>query len=157
MPKVLRRSLFPLLLMILAAAGGCGSDTPVNRSGPTIPDGYPTVAPERFNGAFEVWSVRTEGEVRAFDIPPMIVIDVVTGAVEAGFGCNLYLGSYTLTDDGVASFTLAGGTSEECPDGGSDEQLLLALFGTVDRWQDAESGFALTSPLGDRVELRRRA
>ncbi len=149
------RSLLPILLAILTAVGGCGTATPANGSEPTIPEGYPTVASERFHGAFEAVSVRAEGEVLALDVPPMMVIDVVTGGVEAGFGCNQYLGSYTLADDEVASFTFAGGTSEQCPDGRFAEQTLLAVFERVDRWEEADGGFTLTSPVGDRVELRR--
>ncbi len=149
------RSLVPILLAILTAVGGCGTAAPANGSERTIPEGYPTVASERFHGAFEAVSVRAEGEVLTLEVPPMIVIDVVTGGVEAGFGCNQYLGSYTLADDGVASFTFAGGTSEQCPGGRVVEQTLLAVFERVDRWEDAGGGFTVTSPVGDRVELRR--
>lgn len=110
---------------------GCGSET---ASGSDIPADFPTVAATGLDGVYEITSVETDagGGQIDFAATPTVAIDVVTGSLTVDTACNRHLGSFTLDEGGRASFTLTGGTTDECPAelAARDDLLVQVLAGT---------------------------
>ena len=70
-------------------------------------------------------------------------------------GCNTYFGSFTLSEDGGASFTIAGGSSQECEDLAEQEQAILDALGLVTNWEQTDAGFEFTDNSGSQLILGR--
>jgi len=147
------RALSTVLMATVLATACAGAD---GESGSAIPRNFPTVASPDLHGRYEIDEATVEG--RSLDVAtptqPVVDIDVVTGAVTVELTCNLAIGSFTLDPDQMASFTLPGGTSEPCPDGGV-ETALLATLSRIDGWRPTADGLEIFSSAGDLLVLRR--
>ena len=140
---------------MLVILSGCVPADPV--SGDSIPANYPTIASPTVQGRFEIVELSDDGGAAdlAGPVTPTVAFDVVTGELRIETGCNQYLGSFTLDPDGRASFTVAGGTREQCPDGQELERQTLDAFGRIDGWTEVGDGLELTGLGSTVIRLRR--
>ncbi len=117
----------------------CGTET-VPESG--IPSDFPTVAAPELNGVYEITSVKPQSDGGGqidFAATPTVELDVVTGALTVDTACNRHLGSFTLDESGRASFTLTGGTVDECPDElATQDDLLMQVLSGVRQWDSGD-------------------
>ncbi len=139
-PTSWRRLLIGFLLALVVSAG-CGSsdgfdDEPV---GPV--DGGPRVADARFEGTFEIVDVMVDGVEIALDQRPIIEIEAEFGGLTVMPGCNTSFGSFSLDEDGRASFTVTGGTEIDCGPLADQETAILTALATVDQWSETDDGF----------------
>jgi len=129
------------LILALVLISGCGSadefdDEPI---GP-IDDG-PRVADARFDGTFEIVELIVDGDAVALDQRPTIEIEAEFGGLTVMSGCNTSFGSFSLDEDGRASFTVTGGTEADCGPLADQETAILAALAAVDQWSEADEGF----------------
>ncbi|MEL6983389.1 MAG: META domain-containing protein [Actinomycetota bacterium] len=120
---------------------GCGASEDVD-DGVTEPstDG-PRVADARFDGRFEISEVVADQAPFALSQQPAIEIETEFGGLTVLPGCNTYFGSFTLTEDGEASFTITGGSGQDCGPLAEQEATVLAALDAVDQWDEVEAGF----------------
>jgi heat shock protein HslJ len=123
------------------AATACGADDTGEGPTSTVDGGGPRVADPRFEGTFVVSELTVDGEVLAIDLLPTVAIDTVFGRLTVEPGCNTFFGSYTLAEDGEASFTIAGGTGRDCPDLADQEEAVVAALRNVTSWTETDDGF----------------
>lgn len=74
-------------------------------------------------------------------------LDTASATLRGTAGCNLLLGSFTLTADGRASFTVPSARTARCPapDTAREEALLAALAGTRS-WLSVDGRLELRGP-----------
>ncbi len=136
------RRLRLLAVVVVAAmllAAGCGRDEPGGGPDPLL-DG-PRVAHPRFDGRFDIVELTGAGGSTALRQAPSLTIDARFGRLEVNPGCNTYLGSFTLDEDGRASFTVTGGTRQDCGDLTDQETALLGALDGVEAWVVEPDGF----------------
>ncbi|MEM9653883.1 MAG: META domain-containing protein [Actinomycetota bacterium] len=139
----------PLLLgaLLTLGAAACGAaDDGGSDNGDGGPGGVSTtdrvqVADIRFEGEFVVTSVTADGADVGLVSEPIISLETVFGGLSIVPGCNTYFGSFTLTEDGTASFTVAGGTSRSCADLADQEAAVLDALRAVTTWEEEGDGF----------------
>jgi hypothetical protein len=137
-----------LLVACLVAAAGCGAGEPLDGGSPDgqRPDDGPRVADDRFDGEFAITDVVVDGVARPPVQRPSLAIEARFGGLTVNPGCNTYLGSFTLTEDGRASFTVTGGSDLDCGDlTAQEEAVLSALDGATD-WAEIDGGFRFDGP-----------
>lgn len=139
-------AILAVLLVVLSACGSAGD-------GQTVDDDGPRVADAQFDGDFVISDLMLQGEPVPLAAVASLNIETEFGGLVVEPGCNTYYGSFTLTDDGTASFSVAGGTNRTC-DGLEQQDLpvIRALTG-VSMWSDLGDGFVLEGPAGDAVTL----
>ncbi|MEM9564158.1 MAG: META domain-containing protein [Actinomycetota bacterium] len=118
---------------------GCGADE-LDDGPDTVFDG-PRVAHPRFDGRFEIVELDGADGRTALRQSPSLTIDARFGRLEVDPGCNTYLGSFTLDEDGRASFTITGGTGFDCEDLADQELAVLDALDGVDAWSEDGDGF----------------
>ncbi len=142
------------LALTLAA---CGATETID-SESEIPVGFPTIAPAEVNGVYELTSVQpsiSETTDIAFTATPSAELDVVTGTLAIDTACNRYLGSFSLEDDGRASFTITGGTSDECPAEVADQDdLMLEVLAATDQWSQDGGNLLFSGTAGPMTWTR---
>jgi heat shock protein HslJ len=109
-------------------------------------DGGPRMAHPRFDGEFAVTGLVVDGTEAPLEPAPLLVIETRFGGLTVSPGCNTYLGSFTLTEDGVASFTVTGGSDVDCGDLTGQEASVLAALAAVETWTALDGGFRLDGP-----------
>ncbi len=147
-PTPWRRFLTGLLLAIVVITG-CGSDGFDNEPLGPVDDG-PRVADARFDGTFEIVGVALDGAEMALDQRPMMEIEAEFGGLTVMPGCNTFFGSFSLDNDGRASFTVTGGTEIDCGPLADQETTILAALAAVDQWSETDDGFRFD---GDSVSV----
>jgi heat shock protein HslJ len=136
-------------LSVATLIAGCGADD-------TAPDGTvdgtvdtadgPRVADPRFEGDFVVTAVEVDGaSVEAIQLP-RIMIETRFGGLTVQPGCNVYFGSFTLGEDGTASFTVTGGSDQDCGDLTGQETAILAALDGATSWTTIDGGFRFDGP-----------
>lgn len=135
----------------------CGADEGPND--PTVTAEQTTdrvqVADARFDGDFQVMALQQGGlEVPLISVP-VISIETEFGGLSVMPGCNTYFGSFTLEEDGFASFTVAGGSQQECDELGMQEQAVLDVLALVNRWEETADGFVLDAGDGNQLNIVR--
>jgi heat shock protein HslJ len=132
-----------LVLLLAVVAGGCGAE-----SDP------PPAGADRFDGSFQIVAVDRPEIVDPLSQLPQLLIGTEFGDLEVLPGCNTYYGSFTLTDDGTASFTVTGGTDLDCGLLDPQEDAILAALDATERWEETAEGFVFVGP-DSRLEVRR--
>ena len=136
-----RRLVAVAAVVVAVVAGGCGAGDG-GADGPDGPDtDGPRVADPRFDGNFEIVAVVVDGSEVGLAQRPAIDIEAEFGGLTVLPGCNTYFGSFTLDDEGPASFTVTGGSDADCGPLADQEEAVLAALAAVDRWTATEAGF----------------
>lgn len=136
----------------VVAAGGLVAACGAEGGGP--PTG-PTVAPERFDGRFELTELVVDEGQAATPAGIVFEFDAQFGALAVETPCGTLLGSYSLLPDGAAGVTITGARERTCTrvEAEGDEALRAALD-RVEAWTEATPGFELRSAGGrDRLRL----
>lgn len=149
-----RRGLAGLLVVVLCLSS-CGADIQDDPTSPIAPSNGTRVADARFEGEFTVTSIMLDGQDVPLRTLATVDIDTVFGGLTVIPGCNTYFGSFTLTEAGRASFTVAGGSSQDCGDLGPQEDAVLAALGAAERWSETPDGFRFESGGGDSISVSR--
>lgn len=138
------RRLAVLVIGALMAVAGCGSAGDLD-DGPTAPvDDGPRVADARFDGRFDIVDLVVDQDPFSLAQQPTIEIEAQFGGLTVLPGCNTYFGSFTLAEDGRASFTVTGGSGQDCGPLADQEAAVLAALDAVDQWVEADAGFRLS-------------
>lgn len=145
------------MLAVVLFAAACGADDggvlePVDSA--TSTDRL-QVADARFDGDFQITEIIVDGQTVPPVSSPIISIETVFGGLSLMPGCNTYFGSFTLSEDGSASFTVAGGSSQECEDLAQQEEQILDVLDSVTSWEQTDRGFRLTDGSGKELTLSR--
>ncbi len=104
------------------------------------------MADARFDGTFDITELLVDGSSVALEQRPMIEIDAEFGGLTVLAGCNTSFGSFSLDEDGRASFTVTGGTENDCGPLADQETAILAALAAVDQWSETDDGFRLDGP-----------
>lgn len=139
---------------VVAFTTACGSSAE-SIDGPADGDGGPRVANARFDGDFIISDVTFDGRPVPLETVPTINFETVFGGLTVKPGCNTYFGSFTLAEDGTASITVPGGTSQDCGGLGSQEEAVLAALAEVTSWAETDDGFRLAGPSGSSLTMTR--
>ncbi len=138
--------------MLLSACGAADGDV---GQGVDADDPGPTVADAELTGIYVVERLVGQPGPMEPAVTPVIEIDTRFGDLTVEPGCNTFLGSFTLDDDGTASFTVTGGTKKACPDLAADgvdqDRFVLDALAAVDRWSRDGDGLLLTGPDAELV------
>lgn len=146
----------PALLVVMVVLSACGADEGFGEPDPTtITTDRVQVADARFDGEFQITSLTIDGQDIGLDSRPILSIETVFGGLSLMAGCNTYFGSFTLSEDGEASFTIAGGSSQECADLAEQEQAVLDALAATTRWEQTDGGFRFTDEGGTELTARR--
>lgn len=149
MPRSIR-DLFGLLLIALALAA-CGSA----EEDPGEPgDGQVVVDPERvevadirFDGDFVITEVSLDGQPVSLATVPSLNVETEFGTLLVRPACSTYFGSFSLTEGGMASFTIPGGEDQDCgPAGEAQEAAVLEALRDVTTWSESGDGFRFDGP-----------
>lgn len=152
-PALARFWLAVAVLAIIGAA--CGADADPDGEEPAVLPDRLQVADVRFDGLFQVTAVTIDGgEIELISVP-VIEIESQFGGLEVMPGCNTYFGSFTLAEDGAASFTIPGGSSSACDELGDQERAVLAGLAAAVRWEETDTGFRFVADNGDQVTITR--
>lgn len=109
-----------------------------------------------FDGKFVVEELQTGTDDVLNPTSMTITIDADAASVDVDSGCNTHLGSYSLFDDGTASFTLVGGTTKACDAELRPQDLAIQeALAAVDSWSGDTTTIVFESPDADLVTLRR--
>jgi hypothetical protein len=127
----------------LALAASCGSDQSGSEPGSTS---QVTTAPLRFDGRLTIVELELDEQAIPLENRPSLLIDAEFGGLEVRPGCNTRFGSFTLTADGAASFTVPGGTTSSCDALGDQEAAIDDALGRVEAWSATEEGVVFTGP-----------
>ena len=134
-------------LLVLASA--CGSSDPGDgtpgEGAATVDDG-PRVADRRFDGTFDIVELTIGGSTLAPAGNPTLEIETRFGGLTVADACNRWFGSFTLAEDGAASFTVTGGTELDCGELATDEETVLAALAAVETWTAVDGGFRFDGP-----------
>lgn len=131
------------LLLLTALTGlcvliaGCGSSDV---------EAGPRVADARFDGRFQIVTTTVGGTELVPAGQPTMAIDAEFGALEVELGCNVGLGSFTLTEQGEASFRITGGSRRPCDELAEQEATILAALDGADAWTSVDGGFRFDGP-----------
>lgn len=144
-----------MLVALTAAtlAAGCGADDsaggdPVDGTTASTVDTAdgPRVADPRFEGDFVVTAVEVDGATVEPIQLPRITIESRFGGLTVQPGCNVHFGSFTLDEDGSASFTVTGGSDLDCGDLTAQETAILAALDGATSWTATDGGFRFDGP-----------
>lgn len=131
-----RRAL--LALVVLLAACGAADDGDGADGGEIT---GPTVADLRFDGRYDLRSLRADGDDAAVPSPTVFDIDAEFGALEILAGCGRLLGSFSLLPDGRAGLTIAGGSNGDCSASeAAFDQRLRAAAAAITTWTEGADG-----------------
>lgn len=146
------RSLVAIAIIGLLMVTGCGSEEGDEPNGQLPGDGAVSVAHPRFEGRFNIVDVEVDGARVAVEGEPNLTIDAEFGELTVEAGCNQHFGSFTLTEDGRASFTITGGSADSCgsPIDGAEANVLAALD-DVTGWSEVDGGFRFDGPMSSIV------
>lgn len=155
-PTRIARSLLLLtaLALFTAACGADIGDEPTT-GGTEGGSDENRVANARFEGEFMVTSVVLAGQEFPLQNVATVTIETIFGTLTVIPGCNTYFGSYTLTESGLASFTVAGGSNQDCGGLRSQEDAVLAALGAAEHWIETADGFLFESDKGDTITIAR--
>lgn len=151
--RALVRTAWLLLFGLGLILSGCGSSD-LDPDGSVITDRV-QVADARFEGDFQVTSVTVSGEPVELISVPLVTIETVFGGLTVKPGCNTFFGSFTLADDGLASFTVGGGSDDGCDELGDQEDAVVEVLGSVTSWTEVDDGFRFDGPDGDQLTIAR--
>lgn len=152
-------------LILLTAA--CGAEEPPDQQpdSTTAVNSGPRVASARFDGDFAITELTVAGESVPLQTTATISIETEFGGLSVMPACNTFLGSFTLIEageaesnlsqDGQASFTIAGGSDDDCGDLDGQEEMVLAALAAVDSWAAVDDGFQFDGPDGSSFTIRR--
>lgn len=150
-----------VLLTMVLLLSACGADAETGSDGDPGPNSGgqngegPRVADARFEGDFLVEQLSDgSGPVPLFTTPS-INFETVFGGLTVKPGCNTYFGSFTLAEDGTASMTVAGGSTEDCGGLAPQEEAILETLASVTSWTEVDGGFRLDGTGGRSILLRR--
>ena len=135
-----------LLVGIVALAAACGSAETIDEPGQLAAADGPQVADPRFDGEFAITALSIDGQDVELASLPLITIETEFGALTVSPGCNMYFGSFTLAESGLASFTIAGGSSDDCGALAGQETDVLTALEQATGWTEAGDGFTFTGP-----------
>lgn len=135
------------LAVIIVLLSGCGADAESPPGDGGEGDG-PRVAHARFEGDFTIAAVTIDGRPLALTTAPAIIFETVFGGLTVKPGCNTYFGSFTLAEDGSASFTVGGGSSQDCGRLDAQEEAILGALAEVSAWSTVDGGFRFDGPSG---------
>lgn len=149
-----------VLVTLVVALTACGADDGLDGSGGSsttavVEDGRPRVANVRFDGDFIIGDVTlADGPV---DLEAIAAVNIETefGALTLEPACNTYFGSFSLGEDGSASFSIAGGTGTPCDGLERQEQAVISAMSQVSRWSETADGFRFDGPDGQAFTLTR--
>ncbi len=151
-----RNTAFPIVLaaalFLLSACGSADVDGPAI-DGPATTDDGPRVADQRFDGEFVAISVTVDGQPVTLLTDPLVIIETEFGSLTINPGCNSYFGSFTLAEDGTASFTVAGGSTQDCGELTRQEDAVLAAIAGVESWTATDRGFRFDGRDGDAITV----
>lgn len=126
---------------LVVVLGGCGASDD-GGGGPVGPaDDGPRVADARFDGRFDIVEVVLDGTDVPIGQEVTLDIEAEFGGLTVRPGCNTYFGSFSLDDDGRASFTVTGGTEMDCGRLTGQERAILDALDAIDHWEGTEVGF----------------
>ena len=134
------------LILVAVLALGCGSSDSEPGAEP-IGDG-PRVAHPRFDGEFTIVELSLDGGRVGLDQRPSLQIETEFGGLTVMPGCNTYFGSFTLAEDGSASFTVTGGSELDCGPLTDQEAAVLAALDQATAWSEGPGGFRFEGPTG---------
>ena len=141
-----------LLVVGLLVVPGCGAAGDDGASGG---GGGPTVAAPDLAGRWTVSIVEVEGTATR-PITALVELETDFGGVQVDTDCGTSIGAFTLDADGVAGFSLTGGSTVDCAgDTRIRSDLLLSVLAGVDAWSGDGQRLELTGPDDSRVELSR--
>ncbi len=123
------------------------------------------MASSRFDGEFAITDLAVADEPVPLRTTATISIESEFGGLSVTPACNTYLGSFTLiesdeaesnlSDEGQASFTIAGGSDTDCGDLNDQEGLVLTALAAVDSWATTDDGFRFDGPDGSSFTITR--
>lgn len=152
-------------LILLAAACGASEPTDQQPGSATAVNSGPRVASARFDGDFAITELVVASEPVPLQTSATISIETEFGGLSVMPACNNYLGSFTLiesgeaesnlSEEGQASFTIAGGSDNDCGDLDGQEEMVLAALAAVDSWAAVDDGFRFDSPDGFSFTIQR--
>ncbi len=125
-------------VVAVAALSGCGA---AETDGTEAEPSQQTVVDPRFDGAFTVTELVVDGTDLPLSMMPRIVIESSFGDLTVEPGCNTYFGSLSLTEDGGASFTVTGGSDQNCENLAAQEQGILDALAIATAWEASDDGF----------------
>ncbi|MEM7274661.1 MAG: META domain-containing protein [Actinomycetota bacterium] len=145
-----RSGLLAVISILVVGLTACGAvddgDGPDGGAGPVDPDRV-QVADQRFDGGFLVTAVVLGGEPVELATIASVAIETEFGGLEVLPGCNTYFGSFSLEEDGTASFTIPGGSAQDCgPELGAQEEAVLAALTAATGWVETGDGFRFEGP-----------
>ncbi len=141
--------LVSVVVIVAALLAACGADVEPADGGPG------RVADARFDGDFRIESVSLDGRAIELVQGPRLTIETVFGGLTVEPGCNTYFGSFTLAEDGTASFTVAGGSTEPCAELERQEQAVLAALREATSWSEIDGGFRFDGNAGHSLTIVR--
>lgn len=117
-----------------------------------VPVGFPTIAAENLGGVYNIVQIEPVDAgptPLVLSVTPTVELDVVTGSLTIDTACNRHLGSFTLDDQGRASFTIPGGTTDACPDeAAAEDQLLLNILDETSQWAGGDGTLTFSGNAG---------
>ncbi len=145
-----------VLLVGLAACGSAGDGGEVTpETGQTVVDGGPRVADVRFEGDFLIVELTLDGQPVTLEAVASMNFETEFGGLVVEPGCNRYFGSFTLNEDGTASFSVAGGENRTCDGLEQQDRLVIQALAAVSSWSESADGFRLDGPGGQSVTVQR--
>lgn len=142
-------AILAVLLVVLSACGSAGDGQAV------VDDDGPRVADIRFDGDFVISNLTTQGDPVPLAAVASLNIETEFGGLVVEPGCNTYYGSFTLTDDGTASFSVAGGTNRTCDGLEQQDEPVIRTLTAVSSWSETTDGFRLEGAGGESLTLNR--
>lgn len=142
------------MALLFAACGSAELDEPDGDGSVTTQDDGPRVADARFDGEFVATTLARNGQEVPLTVAPIVIFETRFGALTVNPGCNTYFGSFTLAEDGGASFTIAGGSRQDCGDLNEQEELLLSALRGAASWVAVDDGFTFDGANGSVTVIR---
>jgi heat shock protein HslJ len=149
------RLLIVAALAVGLAACGAAEDPDPDQPTTNIDDRGPRVADQRFDGLFLITEAVVGGEPIPLEAVASINFETEFGGLVVEPGCNRYFGSFSLAEDGNASFTVAGGSQNSCDGLEQQDRGVLTALGRVTEWTELGDGFRFDGPSGDSITVGR--
>ncbi|MGH1493409.1 MAG: META domain-containing protein [Acidimicrobiales bacterium] len=150
----LRLLAFAGVVVFLSACGSSG-EADIDQPEQTVVDGGPRVANVRFEGDFLLDDLVVDGEPVTLVAVTSMNFDTEFGGLNVKPGCNTYYGAFSLAEDGLASFSVTGGSSQTCSGLDRQEEQVLQAVGGVSIWTEISDGYRFEGPSGETFTLRR--
>lgn len=139
--------------LLLTACGA--SETDPDGLGGDAAGQQPRVADLAFDGEFFITSITVDDQPVEVATTARITLETEFGGLRVEPACNTFFGSFTIDQDGTASFTVTGGSSQDCGPFTGQEQAVLAALESVDSWVEIDGGFRFDGQSGASVSLTR--